>query len=126
MNKILKIVTVIIIAYSYCSLGQSNKIYGEILTNFNYTSFDYTNNNVTSFDYTNNNVTSFDYTNNNVTSSDYTNNVTSFTKIHLGYQEGNLCSENAQCNNQISEFICDKPVCIFSFKQIPFILALPF
>ena len=116
MNKILKIVTVIIIAYSYCSSGQSNKIYGEILTNFNYTSFDYTNNN----------VTSFDYTNNNVTSSDYTNNVTSFTKIHLGYQEGNLCSENAQCNNQISEFICDKPVCIFSFKQIPFILALPF
>lgn len=97
MNKILKIVTFIIIAYSYCSSGQSNKIYGEILTNFNYTSFDYTN-----------------------------NNDTNFTKIHLGYHEGNLCSENAQCNNQISEFICDKPVCIFSFKQIPFILALPF
>lgn len=98
MNKIVKIVSMFMILYLCSLFNQLNEISGEILNNVN------------------NNTD----TNNTIASG------TNYTKIVLGYLEGNKCAINAQCYNQIYDLICDKPFCVFSLKQTPFILALPF
>lgn len=46
-------------------------------------------------------------------------------KIEIETEQGNNCEKGSECTNNVFSHYCDKPVCIISFKTVPFALTLP-